>query len=131
MDHEGWQGGRLSVAGFVFHDSNFHADLKWTHHFESGGELVRDLSYWLCCLPWFVHLRRMEPEMALNAFFHQASSSVSSSDPCPLAPFAALACIRSYASESMLQKPGVISPNGNPSTSSERLWVGILRPARG
>ena len=28
MDHEGWQGGRLSVAGFVVHDSEFHADLS-------------------------------------------------------------------------------------------------------
>ena len=37
-----------------------------TRHFESVGETVLILSYWLCCLLWFVHLRRKEPEGRLE-----------------------------------------------------------------
>ena len=95
MDHEGWQEGRLSVAGFVVHDSEFHADLSGLTISSLGGELVRDLSYWLCYLPWFVHLRRMERESGLTLSFISRLLRLRLLTLVRLNHFAALACIRS------------------------------------
>jgi hypothetical protein len=53
----------------------------WEKDFKAGN--IRGLGAKL------TSISRLKP----NAFFHRASFSVSSSDPCPLAPFAAFACI--------------------------------------